>query len=208
MYTLGEFKLKFSALLKAYDGKYTENSKKLTFLINIVVWSLLPRVIYPSICRNSFLWNLKSKKINSSVYGILNESLSLKHIKSYRINKNIVKYREFKKSKVTPKVTLHPNKAPTFLLLHAITNEKTVKLMQIDRLLSASKTFSAETRSSNSGRYTLIKSHIPWIRALVLGENGLQAVNKANKFKYLKCSSILAYKYYISFNLRSQKYVF
>ena len=40
------------------------------------------------------------------------------------------------------KVTLHPNKAPTFLLIYAITNEKTVKLMQVDRLLSASKTSS------------------------------------------------------------------
>ena len=28
LYTLGEFQLKFTALLKAYDGKYTENSKK------------------------------------------------------------------------------------------------------------------------------------------------------------------------------------
>ena len=28
MYTQIEFKLKFSALLKAYDGKFTENSKK------------------------------------------------------------------------------------------------------------------------------------------------------------------------------------
>ena len=41
-----------------------------------------------------------------------------------------------------------------FLLLYAITNENTVKLMQVDRLPSASKTSSAETRSNNSGRYT------------------------------------------------------
>ena len=27
-YTQGEFTLKFSALLKAYEGKYTKNSKK------------------------------------------------------------------------------------------------------------------------------------------------------------------------------------
>ena len=39
--------------------------------------------------------------------------------------------------------------------------EKTVKLMQIDRLLSASKAYSAETRSHKSGRYTLLKFHIP-----------------------------------------------
>ena len=38
----------------------------------------------------------------------------------------------------TQKVTLHPNKAITFLLLYAIANEKTEKLMQIDRLLSDS----------------------------------------------------------------------
>ena len=61
----------------------------------------------------------------------------------------------------TQKVKQHPNKPPTFLLLYAITNEKTVKLMQIDRLLFASKTSPAETRSNNSGRYTLLKSHIP-----------------------------------------------
>ena len=63
----------------------------------------------------------------------------------------------FGESKVlfwTQKLTLHPNKLPTFLLLYSITNEKTVKLMPIDRLLSASKTSPAETRSSNSGRYT------------------------------------------------------
>ena len=36
--------------------------------------------------------------------------------------------------------------APIFLLLYAIANEKNVKLMQIDRLLSASKTNPAETR--------------------------------------------------------------
>ena len=61
------------------------------------------------------------------------------------------------------KVKLHPNKPPSFLLLCAITNEKTVKLIQLDRLLSASKTSPAETRSNNSRsrpRYTLLKSHI------------------------------------------------
>ena len=63
----------------------------------------------------------------------------------------------------TQKVTLHSNKPTTFLLLYAITNEKSVKLMQIDRLLSASKTSPAETRSNNSGWYTFLKSHIPWV---------------------------------------------
>ena len=62
----------------------------------------------------------------------------------------------------TQKVKLHANEAPTFLLLCAITNEKTVKFMQIDRLLSTSKTSPSERRSNNSGRYTLLKSHIPW----------------------------------------------
>ena len=35
--------------------------------------------------------------------------------------------------------------------------------MQVDRLLSASKTSPAETRSNNSGRYALLKSRIPCI---------------------------------------------
>ena len=33
--------------------------------------------------------------------------------------------------------------------------------MQVDGLLSASKTSPAETLSNNSGRYTPLKSHIP-----------------------------------------------
>ena len=40
------------------------------------------------------------------------------------------------------------------LLLYVITNEKTVKLIQLDRLLSASETSPSETRSNNSGWYT------------------------------------------------------
>ena len=63
----------------------------------------------------------------------------------------------------TQKVTLHPNKAPYFLLLYAITNEKTVKLMKIDGLPSESKTSPAEARSNNSGTYTLLKCHIPLV---------------------------------------------
>ena len=47
--------------------------------------------------------------------------------------------------------------SPTFLLLYEITNEKTLKLTQIDRLLAASKIFPEETRSNNSGRYTQSK---------------------------------------------------
>ena len=63
--------------------------------------SVLPGVIYRSMCRNSFfLGTLKSKKTNSSVYGILNEFLSPKHLKSYRINPNIFKNREFEEAKV------------------------------------------------------------------------------------------------------------
>ena len=41
-----EFTLKFSALSKPNDGKYTEKSRKITFRINIVVLSVLPGVIY------------------------------------------------------------------------------------------------------------------------------------------------------------------
>ena len=44
--------------------------------------------------------------------------------------------------------------AHTFLLSSAITNEKTVKLMQIDTMPAASKTYLAEIRSNNSGWYT------------------------------------------------------
>ena len=51
------------------------------------------------------------------------------------------------------KVKLHRYKPPTFLLLYDITNEKTVKLMRVDRLLSASETSPGETRSDNSGPY-------------------------------------------------------
>ena len=46
---------------------------------------------------------------------------------------------------------------------HYITNEKTAKLMQLNRLLFSSKTSPTETRSNNSGRYTILKSHIPWV---------------------------------------------
>ena len=73
------------------------------------------------------------------------------------------KYRDFevkfevkpppqKKKKITQKVKLHSNKGPTFLLLYATTNEKTAKLMQLDRLLPAFKTSPAEMCSDNSGR--------------------------------------------------------
>ena len=82
----------FKSLLRRIYWK----QQKITFLINIIVWSVLPDVIYRSICRNSsFLWTLKSKKTITSVYGILNESLSPEHLKSYLINPNIFKYREF-----------------------------------------------------------------------------------------------------------------
>ena len=88
---------------------------------------MLPGVIYHSICRKLFFMYFKFKKTYSSVYGIRNESLSSKHLKSYWINPNIIKYREFGESKVP--VKLHSNKPPTFLLVYAITNEMTVKLM-------------------------------------------------------------------------------
>ena len=54
------------------------------------------------------------------------------------------------------KVTLYPNKPPTFLILSAITNEKTIKLIQVDGLLFASKTSPTKTRSNNYGRYVYL----------------------------------------------------
>ena len=81
--------------------------------------------------------------------------VSPKHIKSIGLNPNISKYWEFSESIYwvwTQKVIWHPNMSPTFLLLYAITNEKTLKLTQIDRMLAASKIIPAETRSNNSGR--------------------------------------------------------
>ena len=75
--------------------------------------------------------------MNSSVYGILNESLSPKHLTSYPLNPNIflnIGNLENQRGWFgTQEGTLHPNKASTFLLLYAITNEMTVKLTQLDR---------------------------------------------------------------------------
>ena len=56
----------------------------------------------------------------------------------------------------TQKVKLHPNKPPTFLLSYAITNEKTVKFMQVDRLLSASKTSLADFSSRRLLIYNIL----------------------------------------------------
>ena len=103
----------------------------------------------------------------------MNPYWSSKHLKLYRVNPNIFKWREFGESKVLvwyTKVKLHPNKS-SFLLLYAITNEKTGKLMQVDRLLSTSKTTTAETHSNNSGRYPFHKFHIPWVFVLELLEH-------------------------------------
>ena len=47
-YTHRKFQLKFSALLKDYVLKYAENSKKKSYL------TMLPILIYRSICRNSY----------------------------------------------------------------------------------------------------------------------------------------------------------
>ena len=98
-------------------------------------------LVYRSICRNNLFYeSLKAKKTNVSVYSILNESLSPKHLKSCRINPNIYKYRKFGESKVLvwdTRSKIRPKLAKNSLLLYDITNENTVKLMQIDRLLSA-----------------------------------------------------------------------
>ena len=65
----------------------------------------------------------------------------------------------------TQNVKLHPNKPPTFLLLYPITNEKPVKLMQLNRLLSASKTSPQKhVPMTLVGIPYLIKSHIPCLR--------------------------------------------
>ena len=64
---------------------------------NISDWGVIYHSIYH---HSSFLGTLKSKKTNSSVYGILKESLYPKDIKSYQIIPNIFKYREFGESKV------------------------------------------------------------------------------------------------------------
>ena len=87
----------------------------------------------------------------------------------YRINTNISKYREFKESKVlvlATKNNITSHMAQTFFIIYAITNEKTVNLMQNDKLLWAITTSSVETGSNKSGRYTLLKSYISWCRVL------------------------------------------
>ena len=45
--------------------------------------------------------------------------------------------------------------APTFILLYAVTNEKTVKLLQMDWMTAESKNDLPKTCSNNSDRYTL-----------------------------------------------------
>ena len=84
------------------------------------------------------------------------------HLKLSLINPNISKYREFGESNVlvlgmtSKEVTLYQNMAQTFLLLYAITNEKTVRLMQIGMMPAAFKTYRPETLPNNSDRYTLL----------------------------------------------------
>ena len=57
----------------------------------------------------------------------------------------------------TQEVSWHSNMAQPILLLYAIKHEKTVKFMQVDRLLSASNAeiYPAVTRSNNYDRYTV-----------------------------------------------------
>ena len=52
-----DIKLKLSTLLKAYDVKYPENSKTITFKNNFSVYSAQLLRVSRRICRNSFLWN-------------------------------------------------------------------------------------------------------------------------------------------------------
>ena len=127
---------------------------------------MLPGAIYHSICRNSsFFMNFRIAEKDlfclwNTVRILISETPKIVSDKS----KYFFKIMNLENQRCwfgTQKVKLHPNKPPTFLLLYAITNEKTVKLMQLDRLLFASRIFLAETRSNNSGRYTFLKSHIP-----------------------------------------------
>ena len=76
---------------------------------------------------------------------------------------------------VTQKVKLHPNKPPTFLLLDANTNKKTVKLMQVDRLLSASRLHS--------------QKHVP----MTLGADS-QTCLKLSTSQYLSLSCVMLFK--------------
>ena len=98
--------------------------------------------------------------------GVLNNSqficlacvaLSPKYIISLRLNPNISKYWEFGELKELgygTKSDIYPNMAPSFLLLHVITNEKSLKFTQIGIVAIRLPRFPAETRSNNSGRYT------------------------------------------------------
>ena len=61
-YTQLKFKFKFSALLKANDDKYKMKTEKNNFSKYIVVGSVLPGVIYRSICRNSFFYGLLNRR--------------------------------------------------------------------------------------------------------------------------------------------------
>ena len=46
--------------------------------------------------------------------------------------------------------------AEMFLQLYPITNVKSVKLIQIDTIPAAAHSFPSQTRSNNSGEYTLL----------------------------------------------------
>ena len=65
--------------------------------------------------------------------------------------------------------------------------------MQIDSSLSASKTFPAETRSNNSGRYTLLKSHIPCQQPATA-----RSINKIYIIKVHPSESVNAAKSYVN----------
>ena len=83
--------------------------------------------------RPPFLWNTEYISMNP---------LPEKHIKSILINPNIFKYWEFGELKVlvlNTKSDITSKCGTIFLLLYAITNEKTVKLTQIDRIPAASR---------------------------------------------------------------------
>ena len=93
---------------------------------------------------------------------------------------NISKYWEFEASKalvLDPKSNTSFKYGTNIFLLNAITNKKTVKLMQIDRIRAASKIFPTDPLSYNSGRYTLHKPHIHYNGSLSPGLHGKDLVN-------------------------------
>ena len=93
------------------------------------------------------------------------------------------------------KVIWHPNMAPSFLLLHIITNEKSLKFTQIGRLLRLPR-FPAETRSNNSGRYTCWYIYLDTYTAQARVYYAGRLINLLICFSDSKISSVFQYQGY------------